>query len=127
MTTRESQTIFAYLLDKITRRSLADVDDSLPQALQDDLQFAMWMNDIDFSMDSSIQNSLRNRLEKQSELLQNASRMKQTVHTPSPTQPRKLSLAALLGIILGSVSMLAAALLVIFRKRKDQVSSKQTF
>lgn len=127
MTTRESQTIFAYLLDKITRRGLSDVDDSLPQTLQDDLQFAMWMNDIDFSQDSAIQNSLRRKLEKQSELLQNASRIKHTDQTHSPAQPRKLSMAALIGIIVGGISMLVAALLVIFRKRKDQVGSKQTF
>ncbi|NSW53249.1 MAG: hypothetical protein HPY85_12150 [Anaerolineae bacterium] len=124
MTTRESQTIFAYLLDKITRRSLADVDDSLPQELQDDLQFAMWMNDIDFSQDSTIQASLRNKLEKQAELLQNASRLK---HPQQAKQtPRKISLAALIGIIVGGLSMLTAALLVIFRKRKGQNGAKLT-
>jgi hypothetical protein len=124
MTTRESQTIFAYLLDKITRRSLADVDDSLPQELQDDLQFAMWMNDIDFSQESTIQASLRNKLEKQAELLQNASRLKHPQQA-KPT-PRKISLAALIGIIVGGLSMLTAALLVIFRKRKGQDGAKLT-
>lgn len=123
MTTRESQTIFAYLLDKITRRSLTDVDDTLPEELQDDLAFAMWMQDIDFSRESAIQTSLRRKLEKQAELLQNASRIKHPEQKPVP--PRKLSLAALIGIIIGGGSMLAATLLVIFRKRKRQDGIEQ--
>jgi LPXTG-motif cell wall-anchored protein len=123
MTTREYKTIFHYLLDKITRRSLATVDDTLPQDIQEDLAFSLWLHDVDFSEESQIQNSLRRKIEKQAELLQSASRMKHLERNPAPIK-RGLSLPALIGILVGGASMLIAALLVIFRKRKNEVSSK---
>jgi len=127
MTNQENKTIFSYLLDVITRRKETIPNESLPEEIKEDIQFAVWMQNLDFSTDSQIKASLRSNLQKQAELMSSAGRIKSvTEKNLQQEKPKPISLGALIGLIAGGVSILAATILLIFQKTKKEVSDKQT-
>lgn len=126
MNAQETNAIFRYLLDTITQNQGMIPQRALPVELKADVEFAIWMNNLDYSQDSLIQTSLRNALQKNAELVSNASRIR-TVENPTRLEVKKpLPLPIWISIIAGSVSILTATLLVVFSKTKKKISDEQT-
>ncbi len=126
MNTQEINTVFRYLLDNITHNNKAIPDRTLPDEIKEDIHFAVWMRNQDFSGDSAVKTSLRNTLQKQGELMSNASKIRlQTNPTRVEEKPR-ISIPVLISIVAGSLSILTATLFVVFQKNKKKISEKQT-
>ena len=125
-TNQENKTIFYYLLDVITQRKEIIPSETLPEENKKDINYCVWMLKLDFSEDSQIQASLRSSLQKQSELMSNAGKIKIMEHAPLKKEEKKLSIGALIGIIAGGISLLTATLVIIFQKLKKEAAGKQT-
>lgn len=124
MADRVTENIFQYLLDAQARHKDVVIDESLPEDIQADLQFSEWMHAVDFSEESQLKNALRRTLEKQVHLVEHAEAIRHVdVVQPQP-KPTKLSLAALIGLIVGGISMVVAAVLVIVHHQKNKLSEK---
>ena len=125
-TNQENKTIFCYLLDVITQRKEIIPSETLPEEIKKDINFSVWMQNLDFSEDSQIQASLRSSLQKQSELMSNAGKIRITERAPLKKEEKKLSIGALIGIIAGGTSLLTATLVIVFQKLKKEAAGKQT-
>jgi hypothetical protein len=123
MTARQIDTVFQYLLDALIRHKEILIDDTLPIDVQEDLRFAQWMQSLDFSLESQLQNALRRLLEKQVGLVTSAQQRRLAEETPAPRRQR-ISLPALVGLIIGAISMITAALILIFRRPKEHLSKE---
>jgi len=124
MADRVTKTVFQYLLDAQARHKDVVIDESLPEDIQADLQFSEWMHAVDFSGDSQLKNALRRTLEKQVHLVEHAESVRHANAIQPQSKPAKLSLAALIGLIVGGISMVVAAVLVIVHHQKNKLSEK---
>lgn len=123
MTARQIDTVFQYLLDALIRHKEIIIDDTLPIDIQEDLRFAQWMQSLDFSPESQVKHALRRLLEKQVDLVASAQQRRLAEEAPV-SQRQRISLPALLGLIIGALSMITAALILIFRRPKENVSEE---
>ena len=123
MTDRKTETVFQYLLDALIRHKEIVIDETLPIEIQEDLRFAQWMQSFDYSPESQVQNALRRLLEKQVGLVTSAQQRRLAEETPAAKRP-PISLPAFVGLIIGGISMLTAALLLIFRRPKEKLSEE---
>ena len=126
MNTQEINAVFRYLIDSITQNRGNIPHKTLPTEIKEDIQFAVWMENLDFSEDSQIKASLRNTLQKHAELMSNASRLHEEENHTQLEEKKPLSLPVLISIIAGGVSILTATLIVIFQKSKKKISDEQT-
>lgn len=126
MNTQELNAIFRYLLDNITHNNKAIPDRTLPDEIKEDIHFAVWMQNQDFSEDSVVKTSLRNSLQKQGELMSNASKIRLQDHSTKIEEKQRISLPVLISILAGSLSILTATIFVVFQKNKKKISDKQT-
>ncbi|MCD4753259.1 MAG: hypothetical protein K8R40_09330 [Anaerolineaceae bacterium] len=126
MTNHDNKTIFYYLLDVITQRKQGIPNETLPDDIKENINFAVWMQNLDFSEDSCIKASLRTHLQKQTELLSNAGKIKLSEGKHPQKKGTRLSVGALISILAGGISIIIAAILIIFQKPKKEVSDKQT-
>ncbi|MBN2046434.1 MAG: hypothetical protein JW750_01225 [Anaerolineaceae bacterium] len=122
MSTREARTIYRYLLDAISRRKDVLIDEQLPEDIREDLHFAMWLQAVDFSEESGVKTSLRARLQKQAELVTNAEKRKHIVEVEK--RPYQISLPAVIGLVIGGISMVVAAIVVILHVRRPNATDK---
>jgi hypothetical protein len=123
MTARQIDTIFQYLMDALIRHKEILIDDTLPIDVQEDLRFAQWMQSLDFSPESQVKHALRRLLEKQVSLVTSAQQRRLAEEEPASKRPR-ISLPALIGLIIGGISMVTAALLLIFLRPKENLSKE---
>lgn len=121
MTNRQADTIFQYLLDGLIRHKEILIDDRLPIEVQEELRFAQWMQSLDFSPESQVQHALRRLLEKQVNLVASAEQRRLAEDVSAARHPR-ISLPALVGIIIGGISMITAALFLLLRRPKENLS-----
>jgi len=123
MTDRKTDTVFQYLLDALVRHKEIIIDDTLPIDVQEDLRFAQWMQTLDFSPESQVNHALRRLLEKQVDLVASAQQRRLAEEAPVSRRPR-ISLPALVGLIIGGISMVTAALFLLLRRPKENVSEE---
>ena len=127
MTNHNNKTIFYYLLDVITQRKQGIPNETLPDDIKENINFAVWMQNLDFSEDSNIKTSLRNHLQKQTELLSNAGKIKLSEGNKHlQKKATRLSVGAIISILAGGISIIIAAILILFQKPKKEMSDKQT-
>ena len=126
MNTQDSNAVFRYLLDSITQNQGSVPHDLLPQEISEEVEFAVWMQSLDYSEDSQIQSSLRSALQKHSELVSNAAKIKMVDNPTRLEEKPALSLPVLISIIAGGISILAATLIVIFSKNKRKFTDEQS-
>ena len=126
MNTQEKNAVFRFLLDSITQRQGNIPHDTLPQEIKEEVEFAIWMQHLDYSEDCRIKSSLRNALQKHSELVSNASKIR-TIQNPTVLEEKTpLSIPVLISIIAGGLSILTATLLLIFSRNKKKLADEQT-
>ena len=82
----------------------------------------MWLQGVDFSEESGVKTSLRARLQKQAELVTNAEKRKHVVEVEQ--KPLKISLPAVIGLVIGGISMVVAAIVVILHVRRPHAADK---
>lgn len=126
MNTQESNAVFRYLMDSITQNQGSVPHDTLPEEIKEEVEFAVWMQSLDYSEDSKVKSSLRSELQKHAQLVSNASKIR-TVENPTLLEEKPaLSLPVLISIIAGGLSIVAATLVVIFSKNKKKLTDNQT-
>jgi len=111
MSNRDLNAIISYLFDAVISNQEIPLTSSLPDEVQDDLRFASKLHNVDMSSESRIRQRLRNQLEMQSTMQQNADHLLKGVSKPGHT-PTRHSGAALLGISLGAAAVVMATLLI---------------
>jgi hypothetical protein len=110
--------IISYLLDAIITSDEISLTSSLPEDVQEDLQFAAELRDVDLSGESRIRQKLRDQLQHQAALQASASHIRTTTNRPGQTQSRSTG-AAFLSVGLGAAAVVMAALLIFFRPQKQ--------
>ncbi len=126
MNAQETNAVFRYLLDSITQNQGSIPHDTLPEEIKEDIEFALWMHNVDYSDDSQVKNSLRNALQKNAELVSSASRIRTVEHPVVLEESSPLSLPVWISIIAGGLSIVTATLLVIFSKNKKKLADEPT-
>ena len=124
MNAQESKVVFRYLLDSITKNQGSIPHDTVPEEIKEEVEFAQWMQNLDYSDDSQINNSLRNALTKHAELVSNASRIRTQTNPTLLEESKPLSLPVWLSIIAGSLSIITATLVVIFTKNRKKLAEE---
>jgi hypothetical protein len=126
MNAQETNAVFRYLLDSISQNQGSIPHDTLPEEIKEDIEFALWMQNVDYSEDSQVKNSLRNALQKNAELVSSASKIRTLQHPVVLEENPPLSLPVWISIIAGSLSIVTATLIVIFSKNKKKLADEQT-
>lgn len=126
MNPQESKVVFRYLLDSITKNQGSIPHDTIPEEIKEEVEFAVWMQNLDFSEDSQIKSSLRNALQKHAELVSNASKIRMAKNPTLLEEAKPLSIPLLVSIVAGSLSILTATLVLIFSKNKKKIAEEQS-
>lgn len=113
MSKRELNAIVFYLLDAIITNNEIPLTSSLPEEIQEDLEFATELRNMDFSGESRIRQKLRNQLQKQTAMQANAGQV-----LPGGVKPARNTGAAVLSVGLGAAAVVMAALLIFLRSPK---------
>ena len=114
MSNRELNAIVSYLLDAVVTKQEIPLTSSLPVDVQEDLQFAAGLAEVDLSSESRIRQKLRDQLHQQTALQANMEQMRKGVAQAGHTQHRSTG-AAFLSIGLGAAAVAMAVLLIFFR------------
>jgi hypothetical protein len=115
MSKRELNAIIFYLLDAILTNNEIPLTSSLPEEVQEDLQFAAELKNVDLSNESKIRQKLRTQLQKQTAMQAHAGQM-----LSGEAKPARSTSAAFLGVGLGAAAVVMTAMLIFFRSPRTE-------
>jgi hypothetical protein len=123
MSNRELNAIVFYLLDAIVKDHEIPLTSSLPEDVQEDLQFATALHKVDLSSESGIRQKLRSQLQQQAALQTGFNNMRNQPAKPVQKQVRNTR-AAFLSVGLGAAAVVMAALLIFLRPAKPPAAGE---